>query len=473
VSSNRHIAAFYQARNFRPLWVRGSRLTPAGVRLFERLSSARLEGLDPDDYRLKRIDGALQDAQQGSLRDSARAEMLLTRALLSYVRDLHKPPRKKKGMAFVDKGLAPEAPPQQAILRAIGTGDSLDNATLMHPVYNQLRAGYAAWRARWRDLPSVAVPSGPSLSSGSKGERVRLLRHRLGLPAGTSFDKKVAAAVREFRAAHGLPAGSVADAQTIALLNETRSRQEARIQVNLERARQLPSPLRGRHVLVDAASQRLWMYEGGRVRDEMRVVVGKPEEPTPMMAGLIRYAALNPYWYVPPDLVAKRVAPGVLSEGLAFLQDKGYQVLSDWSERPRPVDPATVDWHAVATGRVELPVRQLPGPANMMGAMKFMFPNEYGVYLHDTPDKDLFGLADRRRSSGCVRVQDARRLAKWLFGQVPTANGFAAEQYVPLSQPVPVYITYLTAVPQAQGIAFRDDVYHRDTEAVTRLARAK
>ncbi len=253
-------------------------------------------------------------------------------------------------------------------------------------------------------------------------------------------------------------------------LDKDERRQLARIRMNMERARLLPGPASGKHIVVDAASARLWMYEGDKVRDTMKVVVGKPSEPTPMMAGLIRYAALNPYWYVPPDLVKVRVAPNVLKEGLGYLDSKGYQVLSDWSDNPTPVDPRRIDWQAAAEGRAELPMRQLPGPANMMGAIKFMFPNDFGVYLHDTPSKELFGQADRLQSSGCVRVEDAKRLAKWLFGKVPKAGDTRAEQHVPLPQLVPVFITYLTVAPQAGTLAFRDDFYGRDGRTGTRPA---
>jgi len=234
------------------------------------------------------------------------------------------------------------------------------------------------------------------------------------------------------------------------------------LRANLERARALPASAEGRHILVDAAGARLFLYENGRVVDTMRVVVGKTTEPTPMLAGMIRFAMVNPYWNVPPDLARNRIAAGVLSEGVGYLRARRYQVLSDWSEDARVVDPATVDWQAVADGREELRVRQLPGGANAMGNVKFMFPNDFGVYLHDTPDKALFQEANRQFSSGCVRLEDAPRLARWLFGRT-LRTGSTPEQRVDLPDPVPVYITYLTAMPEAGGrIAFQADVYNRD-----------
>ena len=181
-----------------------------------------------------------------------------------------------------------------------------------------------------------------------------------------------------------------------------------------------------------------------------------------LMAGFIRHAMVNPYWNVPPDLVAERIAPHVLDQGLSYLEDKGYEVLSGWSDDAVTLDPALLDWQAIAAGRQQVRVRQLPGPANAMGRMKFMFPNPLGVYLHDTPDKSLFGGGDRRHSAGCVRVEDAPRLARWLFGKPVKAASNAPEQQVNLPAPVPVYITYLTAAPDGNRIAFREDIYHRD-----------
>lgn len=189
-----------------------------------------------------------------------------------------------------------------------------------------------------------------------------------------------------------------------------------------------------------------------------------------MMAAMIRTLTLNPYWNVPPDLVRARIAPGVVSQGPKLLRNLRYEVLSDWSDNARKLDPAEVDWRAVQSGQRELRVRQLPGGSNAMGRMKFMFPNDRGVYLHDTPNRELFAGDDRRQSSGCVRVEDADRLARWLFRRpVPVRSGDSPEQNVALAEPVPVYITYLTAAPEGTRIAFHPDVYGRDRPLLARL----
>ena len=237
----------------------------------------------------------------------------------------------------------------------------------------------------------------------------------------------------------------------------------AKLRLNLNRARLLPGTGPERYVMVNAAAQRLYMYENGKVVDWMRVVIGKPAQPTPMMAALIRYTAVNPYWNLPSDLVAERIAPNVVKLGLPYLREKGYVVLSDWSESPKRIDPSTIDWKAVVAGRTEIRLRQNPGPANAMGRMKFMFPNKAGVYLHDTPNKELLDEPARMLSAGCVRLDDAPRLARWLYGRpLVVTKGMKPEQHVDLERPVPVYLAYLTAVSSGNQAVYYDDVYGRD-----------
>jgi L,D-transpeptidase YcbB len=231
--------------------------------------------------------------------------------------------------------------------------------------------------------------------------------------------------------------------------------------LNLERARALPGG-KQRYIIVNAAQQRLSMFQDGREVDSMVVVVGKPKYPTPMITAFIRFASLNPYWYVPPDLAAERIAPNVLKRGIRYLDELGYQLMSDWNENPTIIDPKTIDWKAVADGKVEVRIRQLPGPHNSMGRMKFMFPNDAGVYLHDNPERELFTEASRLYSGGCVRLEDAARLGRWLFGHDLDWELAGTEQRVPMPSLVPVYITYLTAIPNGSSVAYYDDVYGRD-----------
>ena len=250
-----------------------------------------------------------------------------------------------------------------------------------------------------------------------------------------------------------------------------RSEAERRLlTINLERSRALPAD-GGRYVIVNSPAARLYMYENGQVVDSMRVVAGRPDPiaQTPMMNAFIRYVALNPYWNSPADITSKRLAPTILKEGRAYFKARGYELLSDWSDSARVIDPMSIDWRAVAAGRLQARLRQKPGPANSMGRMKFMFPNAQGIWLHDTPEKEKIEDAARLQSNGCVRLEDAPRFARWLLGRTAKPQGARPEQKVALPSPVPIYLTYLTAVPSGSSIVYFDDFYGKD-RAATRVA---
>jgi murein L,D-transpeptidase YcbB/YkuD len=208
-------------------------------------------------------------------------------------------------------------------------------------------------------------------------------------------------------------------------------------------------PLRGRYILVDAASARLYMIEDGRVQDSMKVIVGKPDTPTPALKDVINYETLNPYWHVLPDLAKTLIAPRVLKDGNAYLTDRGYEVVSGWGPDARVLSPDSVDWKAVAAGTAQVYVRQRPGPANSLGQFKFDLPNGDGIYLHDTPKKELFAQDKRDLSHGCVRLEDAQKLARWLLGKDPPAAS-VPEEHILLPRPVPITISYLDARTQTQ-----------------------
>ena len=238
----------------------------------------------------------------------------------------------------------------------------------------------------------------------------------------------------------------------------------SKVAANLERLRSLPQ--RGRFVLVDAAAARLYMYENGRAVDSMKVIVGMKELPTPMIASTIFYTTYNPYWHVPDHLNRKIIAPKVIKGGMSYLKSHGYEVVADWSDAAQVIDPTTIDWKAVSDGSAIIKVRQLPGPGNSMGKLKFAFDNSEGIYLHDTPQKDLFAKTSRTISNGCIRLEDARRLGRWLAGAEPKAPSAVPEQYVALpGGGVPVYVTYLTAQSVGGKLTFIDDVYNRDGTA--------
>jgi murein L,D-transpeptidase YcbB/YkuD len=365
----------------------------AAEALIDLLATARLDGLEPSQFKVASLRKALRRLGSEDSDDVAATKRVFDQAFVRYVTALRS--GAAHGWVVVDSDLAPgRETPKQILARAAAApslADYVANMAFMPPAYAELRRSI-----QWGEL--------------------------------------------EDRSRYGL------------------------VRLNMDRLRMLPAT--GRYVLVNAAAQRLEMIDNGRVVDQMKVVVGKAKNPTPVMAAFIRYAALNPYWEVPPDLAAERIAPNVVNEGLGYLKKHGYVVLSDWGASPQTIDPSTVDWKAVADGTIQIRVRQNPGPYNAMGRMKFMFPNREGVYLHDTPDKQLLQEAARLFSGGCVRLEDAPRLSKWMFGETLNPKGAGPDERVDLDKPIPVYIAYLTAMPEDGRIAFYDDIYGRDQAAL-------
>jgi murein L,D-transpeptidase YcbB/YkuD len=389
VAGGQSVADFYKSRAGYPLWLSPT-AGDAAKQLMTLLSSANLDGLDPNRYNVVALQQALDAARSGKRKRVEQADVMLSNAFVAYVTDLRQDP----GVAinYVDADLKPKPPtPLGALLSATiapSLSDYVRTMGWMHPLYAQLRE---------------------------------------------------------------------------ALVDHSYSTDEQRqtLELNLKRARVLPAG-KQRYVIVNAAQQRLYMYENGKPVDSMVVVVGKPKWPTPMLTAYIRYAALNPYWYVPSDLAGEDVGQYVVKYGLKYLDNYGYEIVSDWTRNPTIIDPKTIDWQGVVDGKVDIMIRQKPGPKNFMGRMKFMFPNSIGVYLHDNPRRELFKEASRYFSGGCVRLEDAARLGRWLFGHDLDWQSAGPEEPVPLAQPVPVYITYLTAMPDGASIAYYDDVYGRD-----------
>lgn len=395
------LAAFYAARDGRPMWFSRGKVSPEAKQFIARLRAAAADGLDPAHYQPDELTEALRRAR-GDRDEQAVVELMLSSALANWGSDLHRP-KPAAELLYSDANFKAPTMSRRQVLERVATAPSLKagiaSVGQMNSIYMRLRAALAEEIAQ--DGPNVAV-----------------------------------------------------------------------IRANLERARAMPVDLGRRYILVDIAAQRLWAYEDGEPVDGMKVVVGRPNAPTPAMAAVVRFAVFRPYWNVPPDLIAKSVAPKVVKRGLGYFEAQNFEALSDWSDNAEKLDPAQVPWKAVAAGKRDVRVRQLPGPGNMMGQVKFMFPNELGVYLHDSPIRNLFDGEERLASAGCVRLEDATRLAKWLLDESVVAEGEEPgppETRVDLPAPVPVYLVYFTAAPTSQGLSIRKDIYSRDPALIAQL----
>jgi len=295
---------------------------------------------------------------------------------------------------------------------------------------------------------------------------------------GELFDAALEAAVKRFQDRHGLGSDSVVGAKTLKALAVPVAERIRQIELNLERWRWLPRDLGRRYVLVNIPDFTLQVIEDGSEVLAMRTVVGRSYRRTPVMSDTIKYLVINPYWEVPTTLAVKDKLPEIRKDP-EFLARQKFHVYQGWGSDQREIDPAGVDWQRVDGRNFPYRLRQDPGPLNALGRVKFMFPNKFDVYIHDTPSRELFRSPERAASSGCIRVEAALDLAEVLLRPAPDWNREAIAKTiasletrtVPLPEPIAVHLQYWTAWADAAGtVHFRDDVYERDSRLAAALA---
>lgn len=476
---------FYERRGFTPAWVESGRLTASADNLIAALERADREGLNPEDYHLARIrelteavsvsvtDTAVDTAERTTLAD---LDLLLTDAFLLYGAHLV--------AGRVDPvGIHPEwnAAARDTDLVAVlesalmtGTiGTALEDLLPAHPGYARLRDALARHRAVAADGGWPMVP-GRTLRPGDRGSDVAVLKRRLALggdlaaadASGDVYDAAVTAAVQRFQRRHALTADGVMGLSTSALLNVTAADRIHQIELNLERWRWLPRDLGARHVVVNIAGFDVQLVEGDSTVFRSRAVVGQGYRRTPVFSDRMSYLVLNPTWTIPPNILEVDKLPLIRLDA-GYLARNNIRV---FGPDGREVDPSTVDWSAM-TGNTRHRLRMDPGPENPLGRIKFMFPNPHHVYLHDTPERDLFDRTNRAFSSGCIRVENPLELAAlllrdgggWSRARIEEALSRPGEQTIPLSRPVPVHLLYWTVWVESDGaVNFRPDVYGRD-----------
>jgi murein L,D-transpeptidase YcbB/YkuD len=476
------LPAFYEARGFEPVWV-GSSGLPRLEQLTATIGSVTVHGLDPRDYNHAELEELRPRAARtgAAVGDLVDLELLASDAFL--VLGSHLLHGRVNPETINPEWLANRRNTALEVIleRAVSTESIAASLESLAPTQTRYRRMIAA-ASRMREIAGgggwARVPEGPSLSAGAWGSRVSALRERLratgDLTAGSSdeehFDADLERAVRRFQARHGLDMDGVVGASTTAALNVPAEERARQIEVNLERWRWLPADLGDRHVEVNIAGFGATLVEDGTALRTYRVVVGRRYRQTPMFSGLMSYLVLSPFWHVPPNIAALDKLPLIRSDPSTIAAQR--MTLLDHATN-QPVDPATVDWSTMSGPEFNrlYRLRQDPGPANALGAVKFMFPNKHNVYLHDTPSRELFERASRDFSSGCIRVEDALDLAEYLLADQPdwtrsridSVAAAGVERTVRLLEPVPVHLLYWTAWADADGVIhFREDIYGRD-----------
>ncbi len=326
------------------------------------------------------------------------------------------------------------------------------------------------------------MASGAILRPDAKDPRVAALRDRLRISRDLSgsqrdqesdrFDAKLVQAVVRFQKRHGLKPDGVVGPRTLEALNVPVGQRIRQVEINLERWRRMPHDLGTRYIVVNIADFNLRVVENHRTVLGMKVVVGRPARPTPVFSATMAYIVLNPYWTVPRTIALEDILPKLKNHGAGFLTEENIQVFHGWGNHARPIDPGSIDWSAYSRDHFPFRLRQNPGPQNAMGQIKFLFPNKFDVYLHDTPDRSLFNREQRDFSSGCVRVEKPVALAAyllkgdkaWPLQRLKSVLKAGRRQVIHIPRPIPLHLLYLTAwVDEAGILQFRKDIYHRDT----------
>jgi L,D-transpeptidase YcbB len=468
-----HVTRLYKGYQNAPLWMdEDGLLEPRADALVDALVQSTSDGIALDHAPLDELIGVLDTIERAkSLRDKgpkpsaatwARADLLLTTAYVGLAEDML--------TGQVDPttvGQSWHIDPQEdkidsAITLALRGRNMPNEFAKMRPQ----DAEYAFLRERLEDYRKLvanggwpSVPAGKSLKRGDRADPARLsaLRARLegeGIDAGASdsvFDESFAAAMAQFQERHGIVVDSQLGSETLDALNVPAADRLMQIAANLERHRWLPRTLGSRYVWVNVPAFKLAGYENGEKTIEMKVIVGAEYDgrATPVFSDKMEYVVFRPYWNVPPTIAANELFPQFAAQGM-------------------PADYETY------TENGELRIRQVPGERNALGLVKFLFPNDFNIYLHDTPQDKLFEKDIRAFSHGCIRVEKPAELAQWVLGwdrgRVESAMHGGNNRTITLKNKIPVYITYMTVFARDGNVWFGNDLYRRDSELGQALA---
>ena len=448
----------YRDRGYRPLWIADNgQLTPEAMALADRLAHVEMDGLDPAAYRVENIHAAIA---QGDVTGLSAAELMLSDALVRY-----------------SAQMGNRTHPQAEILNRAASADDfsafLDALEPADPAYKRLRDAFIAYKAIVTIGGWETIPAGGTLRPGASDSRVPALRRRLALSGDLPehaitetalYDPALEGAVKRFQARHGLTADGVIGTRSLEVLNVPAEIRAEQIAENLRQFHKPESRIGDRAIVVNIAAFELEMYEGGREVLRSRTVVGLPDWETPRIVSELQWLEINPTWSVPRRIAVEEIMPKLRHGGTEYLDKRGFRLFdAKWRE----LDSETMDLAAIEGDQLPFILRQDPGPRNPLGSVKFMFPNDEAIYLHDTPSRRAFTRVNRAVSHGCVRVEAAAELAMALLRE----EGWTQADYdkvvqsgktyrVRLRNPMPIHIVTRTVWVDADNrVQFRNDPY--------------
>ena len=462
------------------LWQDRGRVTG----LIDRMRNASIDALDPGDYPVEQMlqirqPNRLALSHTARMLKTAKAELYWSAFFLKYASDL-------KVGRFLPTKIEPKLYWQRktidmvAALRlvaALGEMDKFFDAWQPQiPDYLRLKQALSEYRATEQAGGWPLVPIGDLLKPGMQDENVPLLRRRLAVTEGAPaeppsgqekiYTDDLITAVKRFQTRHGLDADGLVGKRTYFQMNIPVAERIRQIIMTMERWRWMPEDLGKDYIKVNIAGFELRRVTNGQRVDQMRVVVGTPYHQTPVFSDKMDYVEMNPYWNVPHSIAIKEMLPKLRARPQSLVS-QGYEAV--FNDKPVPL--TAIDWNRYSADNFPVRLRQKPGPDNALGRVKFMFPNRFNVYMHDTPSRSLFGESERAFSHGCVRlarpidmaVEVLNQLDGWNRARIERVLAGGERTVVSLKRPIPVHITYATAWRDAQGdVQFRPDIYRRD-----------
>ncbi|MCI0667249.1 MAG: L,D-transpeptidase family protein [Methylococcaceae bacterium] len=472
----------YREQDLRPVWVTPEGPGERAAVLYETLKSAPEEGLRSEDYRVSEL-GSLWPSRKDE--DLAKLEILLSVGLAAYMADAREgraDPRKLATELSASAQSRRVDPVDLAVeaVHAEDLGGFLASQPPAHVQYRRLKKALSEYRALAAEGEWQAVPGGETLKPGMESERIPIVRQRLirsadlssGGPDSRRYDPDLETAVKRFQKRYHLDGDGAIGKKTVAAMNIPISQLIRRITINMERWRWLSRDLGDRRIFVNIAGFYLQGSHDGSIDLSMPVIVGEKYHKTPVFSASIQYLEFNPFWNIPSSIASDELYPELLKDRY-HLKKKNIRMFLGSGQDAIEVDSSAIDWARVGRlGILRYRLRQDPGPKNSLGNVKFMFPNRFNVYLHDTPTQHLFKRSRRDFSHGCIRVSRPLELASYLLGG--TEKGWDIEKMkkiiesrkrtvVNLEKPYPIHILYRTAAVDENGLVyFADDVYERD-----------
>jgi L,D-transpeptidase YcbB len=477
-----NLACIYSELGLKSLWVSSDGPGEKARALFDTLRSADLEGLNPADYGIHEMNKYWKRRQATDL---AQLDLLLTTGLIVYVNDClsgHIRPAKNDATRFITahEDLVDPVAIVSAALSAPDISGYLNELVPQHRPYRSLRVALKRYREIAAEGGWPIIASGKTLHPDDTDPRIpaiwRLLRvtgdFQDDLQGPSEYDGAMVEAVERFQDRHGLVVDGLVGKKTLAAMNVSVEKRIRQIEINLARWRWKDRELGEKYILVDIAGFALQGFNKGEIVIDMPVIVGKTYHKTPIFSDSIKYIDINPFWNIPPSIARKEILAKLRADP-GYLKENNIRLFSGWGAADQEIDPDQIDWHTTSGRAISrFKLRQDPGPWNSLGTIKFVFPNNFNVYLHDTPARDLFTLTDRAFSHGCIRVADPLRLAEFILdGQKKSWNLESISDIVEsekrtiirLDTRLPIHIAYQTAWIDKYGyLHFSKDLYGRD-----------